>query len=159
MGANDYSAVDHSAIPCVNCGGTDPRPTQRMFSNGTIHHVIQCGTFGRQLRGVKRGHFGDELPPFDETLEQKFMDEWLARRAEFKEENDSAWWRTYEAHINSLKWAEIRAKRLAWDKHTCQGCGDRATEVHHMTYARLGDELLLDLVSVCRSCHKKIHGR
>ena len=32
-----------------------------------------------------------------------------------------------------------------------------ATDVHHATYERLFDELLCDLVSLCRDCHNKCH--
>ena len=32
-----------------------------------------------------------------------------------------------------------------------------ATQVHHLTYAHLGDELLFELISVCDDCRKRIH--
>jgi hypothetical protein len=32
-------------------------------------------------------------------------------------------------------------------------------EVHHLTYARLGDEPLSDLLGLCKSCHRAIHHR
>ena len=37
-------------------------------------------------------------------------------------------------------------------------CVDRLT-VHHPTYERLGAELLVDVVIVCRDCHNEIHRR
>jgi 5-methylcytosine-specific restriction endonuclease McrA len=34
---------------------------------------------------------------------------------------------------------------------------ERAVEVHHLTYERLGEERLTDLVALCRSCHEREH--
>ncbi|HEY7195460.1 MAG TPA: hypothetical protein VH439_17085 [Gemmatimonadales bacterium] len=35
-------------------------------------------------------------------------------------------------------------------------CRHRATQVHHKTYERLGDERMEDLVACCRSCHRAV---
>jgi hypothetical protein len=65
----------------------------------------------------------------------------------------------YLIHLQSDYWKNIRLKVLERDCDICQKCKERkATEVHHLTYERLGNELLEDLLSVCRSCHLKIHG-
>ncbi len=34
---------------------------------------------------------------------------------------------------------------------------NRAEDVHHLTYARLYDEMLFDLIAVCRDCHERLH--
>lgn len=66
----------------------------------------------------------------------------------------------YLLHLQSDFWKNIRLRVLERDGDICQECKERkATEVHHLTYERLGNELLEDLLSVCRSCHLKIHGR
>lgn len=42
----------------------------------------------------------------------------------------------------------------------CRGCGTVDNlHVHHLTYERLGRELLTDLVTLCAGCHRKQHGR
>jgi len=38
------------------------------------------------------------------------------------------------------------------------GCGGKGLEVHHLSYRRLGNELLSDLIVLCVGCHKKQHG-
>ncbi|MBQ6531367.1 MAG: HNH endonuclease [Solobacterium sp.] len=49
------------------------------------------------------------------------------------------------------------------DGYKCVMCGRhishcRTMQVHHITYARLGNEnVLTDLCTLCGSCHKKIH--
>ena len=68
----------------------------------------------------------------------------------------------YEAYIASKEWAAKR--REYWQQYgrTCKvvDCGSTSDlEVHHHTYARLGDELLTDLVGVCRAHHEEIHAQ
>jgi hypothetical protein len=60
----------------------------------------------------------------------------------------------YHGYILSPAWRLKRAARLKRDGGRCVVCGDRAANVHHLTYERLGDEdVRRDLVSVCRRCH------
>ena len=42
---------------------------------------------------------------------------------------------------------------------TCanDGCTNEATDVHHLTYERLGKERLDDLQALCRKCHEQKH--
>lgn len=65
----------------------------------------------------------------------------------------------YQAYLNSPEWKFRRLKRLHCDKFTCQKCKkNTATQVHHKTYKRIYKEQMRDLMSVCSSCHRKIHG-
>jgi len=63
----------------------------------------------------------------------------------------------YEDYLLTLEWAETRdlAIRLAGGR--CQRCGEPASEVHHLTYERLGCERLRDLMPICERCHQNIH--
>lgn len=64
----------------------------------------------------------------------------------------------YAEYLSSDHWKEIReACLLFWDGR-CALCKDRASDVHHNTYIRVGDEKLTDVVPLCRSCHKRFHG-
>lgn len=64
----------------------------------------------------------------------------------------------YNEYLKSEKWYNIRKLVLKRDNFLCQGCLEsEATEVHHKNYVHLFDEILFDLVSVCKSCHIKIH--
>jgi 5-methylcytosine-specific restriction endonuclease McrA len=82
------------------------------------------------------------------------------RRREHKEKaEDAAWHARHEAHLQTPKWKALRHRVMARANGVCEGCGmAQATDVHHLTYVRLGDEMLFDLVAVCRNCHNKIHG-
>lgn len=64
----------------------------------------------------------------------------------------------YNAYISSPYWHRKRNKCLSRDEDRCRCCGtDTKLQVHHKTYDRFGDEELDDLVTVCDSCHMKIH--
>ncbi len=63
----------------------------------------------------------------------------------------------YSEYLNSDEWKNIRDIRMMYDKEICSDCYNHATEVHHITYQRLGNEKLGDLVSLCNLCHKKRH--
>jgi hypothetical protein len=60
----------------------------------------------------------------------------------------------YENYIKSIQWKLKRDEILLRDKITCQICGNRATEVHHLTYKHLESEYLFELISLCAKCHE-----
>ena len=77
----------------------------------------------------------------------------------------------YDHYLNSASWKTKQKIVLERDGNQCI-CGKEALHVHHKTYERLkmtlnskeepvfiGEELLSDLVALCKSCHDEIHGR
>ena len=77
----------------------------------------------------------------------------------------------YDNYLNSDSWKIKNKMVFERDGKKCI-CGNEGSHVHHKTYERLrltltlseepvfiGEELLSDLITVCESCHKKIHGR
>ncbi len=66
----------------------------------------------------------------------------------------------YQRYLDSsIKWKLKRLKVLRRDNHLCQECKEQtATQVHHLTYKRIFNERLSDLLSVCNDCHEAIHG-
>ena len=55
-------------------------------------------------------------------------------------------------------WQERRKKVFKRCNRICEGCGvNPATEVHHLTYKRVCNEMLFDLVGICGTCHDMIH--
>lgn len=69
----------------------------------------------------------------------------------------------YIAYIQSKEWFELRRARLELDIFTCFVCGlspdDCCLQAHHLTYERVGNELMEDLVTLCVRCHAEIHNR
>ncbi len=65
----------------------------------------------------------------------------------------------YAAYTRSPEW---RARRAVYFRRykvsTCAACGASGLlDLHHLTYARVGEELDTDLTAVCRSCHFSLH--
>ncbi|WP_339955475.1 HNH endonuclease [Yoonia sp. 2307UL14-13] len=68
------------------------------------------------------------------------------------------WRAEYEAYRRTRAWQSKRSKVMRRANVVCEGCLDApATVVHHTTYANVGDELLFQLVALCRDCHAKAH--
>lgn len=68
----------------------------------------------------------------------------------------------YKTYMRSPEWESKKQERIQIDG-CCVMCKRpldkiRKINVHHVTYARLGNEnVLTDLATLCGSCHQKIH--
>ena len=75
-----------------------------------------------------------------------------------REEQNEEWQERYQKHLDSRQWMETRKRVLLRCQGICEGCRKSpAVHVHHLTYARMGHEMLFDLVGVCLDCHQSIH--
>lgn len=84
--------------------------------------------------------------------------EWAEREAQWDRERADRRAR-YSAYLLTPGLRARRAKVLHRAGGKCEGCLERpATQVHHLTYEHVGDELLFELVAICDVCHSKIHG-
>jgi predicted metallopeptidase len=64
------------------------------------------------------------------------------------------------AYLQSPEWKEKVAQVKARDGYKCVVTGATTQlEVHHITYERLGNEDLSDLVTVTREVHQRIHDK
>ena len=65
----------------------------------------------------------------------------------------------YQEYLKSGEWDLLRGLKLKSAKYACEGCGESGLvlDIHHLTYERIGFELLTDLVVLCRECHEKVH--
>lgn len=84
----------------------------------------------------------------------------LAQNAELEKTLQQQRNTAYEQYLQSSSWRLKRDAVMKRDCYLCQGCLiAQATEVHHLTYDRIYNEMLFDLVAVCHDCHiNKIHG-
>lgn len=108
----------------------------------------------------------DSLPAWDERLNEAYFAglrdansgrRELIRSVEIVEwAKKRAWyWRDY---LRSAAWQDKRQKVLERDEFECQGCGSNQNlDVHHTTYANVGNELLHQLLTLCRTCHEREH--
>jgi len=63
----------------------------------------------------------------------------------------------YQRYLKSAKWHTKWQAVMSRDKGKCRFCGKKATQVHHLTYARIFNEQPYDLVAICEDCHKLLH--
>jgi len=64
----------------------------------------------------------------------------------------------HKEYLSSDRWKKLRYEILKRDNFTCQDCGNRARDVHHLDYDYLGtSEEAKFCISLCRECHKKRH--
>lgn len=57
-------------------------------------------------------------------------------------------------------WKAVRKARFDFDKGLCVVCHcdvSQGYETHHLNYARLGNERIRDVITLCSSCHTQFH--
>jgi hypothetical protein len=144
--------------------------------NGAIQYVKQCLNCGEKIGNpikhadviAARGNL-EFIARFDEELRAEYRakmaaSEMVARRAQreaqsfdIQRERLGSWYR--DEYLNSEAWAEKRELVIQRAGGICEGCRSRkARIVHHLTYDHVGNELLFELVALCRSCHDRCHG-
>lgn len=64
----------------------------------------------------------------------------------------------YSKYIKSPQWEAKRQLYFQNFGKYCKACHQTRgpIHVHHMTYERLGRELMSDLISLCPSCHNEV---
>lgn len=157
------------ATPCANCGSLNFKIRRKSASNGASLVAAQCLNCGHKHGNwIKhesislRGKNVADLEPWDEALSEAF---WSIKNQQVKSSHaqelalKSAEWRQkYNAHLASPEWQALRKKVMQRANFECEGCGDaHPTQVHHLTYIHLGNELLWELVAVCQACHEAAH--
>ena len=64
----------------------------------------------------------------------------------------------YHTYLLSDKWKAVRIKKLNKCNNRCEGCQSKEKlHIHHLTYRRIFDEHLDDLMVLCDECHIKAH--
>jgi hypothetical protein len=151
----------------MDCQNHDSRLVRKRNSSGHWMYTYQCLICG-QIDRTKTGHGPwvpkpaavdlEAVPLWSDAITEAAMQAAKFAAASAQAEQDQEWWDRYREHIDSEKWQALRHKALRRDNWLCQGCLEAAAEhVHHMTYERLGNELLCDLVSLCTDCHQICH--
>ena len=66
----------------------------------------------------------------------------------------------YLKYLKSPIWKELRDTVCERDNQRCTKCDKKGElHVHHLTYERLFDEELEDLITLCKLCHEEAHGK
>ena len=67
----------------------------------------------------------------------------------------------YSEYLKHPHWKKVREQRFKFDEGRCVICrkdmhGD-PYHTHHLTYQRLGNERLRDVITLCQDCHDAFH--
>lgn len=143
-----------------NCTHWNVSVRRRVLRGGAVSHVLQCDRCGDQVGGpIKRAQAveiaaGLEIASFDDSLREA----WRVRGVEGREAERAARLAEYQVYLASPEWRARRALVLARCGNLCEGCrGAPAEQVHHLTYANVGNEFLFELVGLCNECHERVH--
>lgn len=160
------------------------RLTVRVLANKAVVYAQQCDTCGAQVGGfVPHRRVQPErvasLPAWDhgrydawQESEREYSIRYrqeqirsvqhvadMAIDAGYARERKAKFDAVYADYLRSAPWRALRRKVLERSGGRCEGCADAAaTQVHHLTYERVGREMLFDLVALCAACHAKVHG-
>jgi 5-methylcytosine-specific restriction endonuclease McrA len=129
-------------------------------------HCSQCGSIVKRLSKseVMKIDTASIVEYPSEYFDKKRRDEyeqrhqaWQKEMQDERDKKDREWLAWYEKYLESEAWQQKRGLVLKRANWMCEGCGkNRANQVHHLTYERVGDEMLFDLVAICKECHDKI---
>lgn len=62
------------------------------------------------------------------------------------------------AYMQTKQWSELKEHRLRIAQNKCEHCGStNKLHLHHVTYERLTQEHIEDVVILCEECHNKVH--
>lgn len=155
---------NHLKCPCSR---TEIR--RRTLRSGVVIFALQCLSCGRQIRAVKKDspevQALTDARPFDETLQAAwdervrafYQNRRLVEQVQ-REQERADWWERYTAYLKTTEWRVKRQAVMTRANNWCEGCAMRpAVQVHHLSYAHMGNEFLFELVAVCLECHTRIH--
>lgn len=137
------------------CHHPSPEPRRKIKEgNHQPYYRIQCGACGAplssQLSYSVVEDFQKSIGAIQDWNYQR-ENEWLVRRLHFGRllrddqnlKRHEHWWKEYEIYLGSFEWKVRRDAILRRCSHVCEECGNNpATQVHHLTYERVGEELV-----------------
>lgn len=142
------------------CECKDVEVRKRSVRGGAIQYVEQCKFCGRAAgNAIAKSSVKDlEFNDFDVELHSRYQRAISRAHQEARIKEKEDWQTQYKTYLLSEEWANKRRAVLRRASGLCEGClKQNAREVHHLTYANVGDELLFQLVALCGSCHEKAH--
>jgi len=66
----------------------------------------------------------------------------------------------YRQYLLGKTWGSIRSRVMKRDRWTCQCCGNKGDNAHHIKYTPRnlsGRSELKFIITLCRTCHEDIH--
>lgn len=160
-----YDEIQQAVDRIYSCNCSEKKVRYKTSKVGTKIFYLQCTRCGDYTRIAKDKVTSPNSPliqPLDEALRQNWWtnksDYSTKLREQSQNQERQAWFDWYNKYLSSPEWKAKRAEVLRRARGVCEGClNQEAVQVHHLTYKRVGNEMLFDLVAVCNDCHNAIH--
>jgi hypothetical protein len=142
--------------------------TEMRTSDGRVQYRRQCQICGATGQALKMARLTHAEFSTRTAHDPEIQRRWLKQRNDHqillnslaKNSEDDAWFREHDAYLQTAEWRRRRSLVLQRSGGICEGCRkNRATMVHHLTYAHWKRELLWELVAICQTCHDVAHDR
>jgi 5-methylcytosine-specific restriction endonuclease McrA len=155
-----FAAVERpmtSPDQCEHPRLTEPR--RRTLASSQVQYRRQCLDCGKPVgQAVGKAQVEYKADGPIEDFDVALYDRGRALAEAVEEERRAGRRDRYDAYLASDAWQRKRAAVLRRCAGICEGCSEApAVEVHHLTYEHVGNELLFELVGVCRDCHAAAH--
>jgi len=137
-----------------------------VVANGAVQFRHQCQICGEKIgQAIGKSAIQAGCPDENRQLaisydgqRKQALEAIYQKHIRIQKESTAGYAQKYEKYLGSDEWAAKRTKVLKRSSGVCEGCLDKnATQVHHLTYANVFDELMYQLVALCDECHKKTH--
>lgn len=161
MKASAYAAIEAKYA----CAHVHRELRLRIIADGRKAHYRQCvvcGYAGNAISGkvAEVELRGRIAPPFDNDLEHFWRGRKHAEYVYTYKQIAPMLRAEYDAYLASEAWAQRRAAAIRKANGICECCEYfSATQAHHVTYERIGQEHESDLIAVCSFCHGLMHGK
>lgn len=134
-----------------NCQHTQTEIREK--GSHVAHMCLRCGAIvGTWL---KHDRHPGRFKPWDENLHLRFMEEQRKVFAQRSQERQQEFWNALNNRLSRPDWQTLRQLVRDRENGICQGCRTRlGSQAHHLTYKRLGHELIMDLAWLCNDCHE-----
>lgn len=148
-----------------HCQHGRSEPRRRRYANGQEAVWLQCLDCGHFLKALPKSTEGavwasGQIKIEHDAARDAARDAILLRHVKLQELESAERKADYQAYLRSTAWRERRSLVLDRAAGRCEGCRlAPAIEVHHLTYAHVGEEFLFELVALCGECHGRVHDR
>jgi hypothetical protein len=162
-----FCEIRDKLMPCKHINAEPRRKIKNR--SGQPYFKMQCPDCGKALSSQLKYadvstyilRTGKEIKDWDEPLFDRYINTYLSVSSKIKRAlgwDPRGFWERYDKYLSSDEW-KTQAERIKQrDNYTCQICKcNKAQQVHHLTYERVGNEDDNDLIAVCTPCHQLIH--
>jgi len=161
MGNEQLSPLE-KAQEVYKCEHLDREYRHKMCNDGRFsyyHQCLLCGDKGPMIKKMTiPEHIVNSMSEIDEDTIKAHSEKISAYYESLMYAQTESIKTDYHAYLETDEWSAKRLKVLIRDEYLCRAClENRATVVHHLTYAHIYNEPLYDLVAVCKQCHELIH--